>query len=219
MRLLKFLVKVAGVCLGIALFIFIVNLLQKGTCKRDGRTSGKILGKDVQSADDSDLLKLKKSDIMQLFYCSEAPDLKEVEGEYRSEIIPAGVLGFAAEYFANKVFGPGSMVGKGFCVADDKSGWGYNIFHLNAEDGSSRLARTRKMDSYIGPSEISDGDSLHLSYEAYNSGLFRSMHSEIRKVNDRLYIGMVHLAAAGGKYNPTPFIIKGPPTEFQGPDS
>lgn len=219
MKLLKFFIKVAGICTGIALFLFVVNLLQKGSCKSDGRSIKDILGKEKSEAKDVDLLNLKKSDLMQLFYNAEEPVLKNIEGEYRSEVIPAGILGPGAEFFSNYMFGPGRMVGKGFCLRDEKSGWGYNIFHTNNEFGETGLARTRKMDTYVGPSEICDGNSMHLIYEDYNDGIFKSMHSEIRKVNDQLYLGMVHIGIAGGKHNPTPFTLVGPPSEFQGPDS
>ena len=219
MRLLKFFIKVAGVCMGITLFLFIVNLLQKGSCNADGRSMEDILGKERDEVKDTDLLQLKKCELMQVFYSADAPPLESIEGEYRSEVIPAGILGFGAEFFANNLFGPGNMVGKGFCLRDEGSGWGYNIFHSNREDGSNGLARTRKMDTYVGPSDLCEGDSLHLSYEDYNHGIFSSMHSEIRKINDSLYLGMVHLGIAGGKYNPTPFTLVGPPSEFQGPDS
>ncbi len=49
------------------------------------------------------------------------------------------------------------------------------------------------MDTWVGPSEIDGRDSFHLKYEAYNDGLVNSMHDEVRKVNDQLYICMGYM--------------------------
>jgi len=55
-------------------------------------------------------------------------------------------------------------------------------------------------------------------YRAYNGGLVHSMHDEIRKINDTLYMGMGYMAAGGGSINPAPFILYEKPSAWVGPD-
>jgi hypothetical protein len=72
------------------------------------------------------------------------------------------------------------------------------------------------MNTYIGASNIDRKMSFHLDYSPYNSGLVHSMHDEIRKINDNLYIGMGYMAAGGGSINPAPFVLVGPPAVWVG---
>jgi hypothetical protein len=44
------------------------------------------------------------------------------------------------------------------------------------------------------------------------------MRDEIRKINDKLYIGMGAMAASGGTINPMPFILSGDQAPWVGPD-
>jgi len=65
------------------------------------------------------------------------------------------------------------------------------------------------MRTFIGKSQYDDKESFHLDYRPFNSGLLHSMRDEIRKINDRLYIGMGSMAASGGTLNPMPFTLYG----------
>lgn len=43
--------------------------------------------------------------------------------------------------------------------------------------------------------------------------------SQVRKVNDKLFVGLGYIQAFGGKYNSAPFILEGPPVHpFSAPD-
>jgi len=44
------------------------------------------------------------------------------------------------------------------------------------------------------------------------------MTDEVRKVNDRLFLGIGRLTITFGKYNPMPFVLMGPPDPWVGPD-
>ena len=155
---------------------------------------------------------------MQLFYAAPAPDFSSLKGEYRAETLPVGIMAFAADFFTHHFFGPGHWEGKAFFPLAQNKGWGYNLFSVSDKNGKLYMARERKMDTFIGRSEIDDKDSFHLLYKAYNGGMVNSMHDEIRKINDTLYICMGYMAAGGGSINPAPFILYGKPSDWVGPD-
>lgn len=217
-KVLIMFLKIAGVFLGLILVLFVINILQKGL-GWDKRSIISILGKEAKEATVKDLRKLKKKELMQLFYAAQPVDLSSFKGEYRAETIPAGILFFAADFYTHKLFGPGRWGGKAFYPVDQTSGRGYNIFYRANKDGSETVLRVRKFDTCIDGSRlVPEGESLHLVYERYNSGLAHSMKDEVRKINDNLYLGMGHLAAGGGPINPAPFVLIGPPSGFVGLD-
>ena len=195
-----------------------INILQKGTGGWDGRSMKEILGKPAAQADIEDIKKLSKAEVFQLFYAAPAPVFSEMKGEYRAETLAVGIMAFSADYFTHHFFGPGMWLGKAFYPFEKDSGWGYNLFKGKAEDGSEKVFRTRKMNTWVGPSTIDERISFHLNYGPYNGGMVHSMHDEIRKINDRLYLGMGYMAAGGGSINPAPFVLYGSPSEWKGID-
>ncbi len=66
--------------------------------------------------------------------------------------------------------------------------------------------------------QIDERESFHLVYKAYNGGMVHSMHDEVRRINDRLYLCMGYMAAGGGSINPAPFYLFGTPGEWVGID-
>jgi hypothetical protein len=75
-----------------------------------------------------------------------------------------------------------------------------------------------KMDTFIGPSRFDGKPSFHLVYAAHNRGLNHSMRDEIRRINDRLWLGMGCLAWDLDTLNPTPFLLYGAPAPWVGLD-
>jgi hypothetical protein len=209
--------------LALASLIFIsfaltgINILQKGG-DHDGRSIEQLLGRHADQAIVKDVLQLSKPEIMQLFYAAPAPDLSSLKGEYKAKTLPVGIMAPAADFFTHHFFGPGHWEGKAFLPLAKNKGWGYNLFSVSDQTGRQHTARERRMDTFIGKSEIDDKDSFHLLYEAYNAGMIHSMHDEIRKINDTLYICMGYMAAGGGSINPAPFILYGKPSDWVGPD-
>jgi hypothetical protein len=94
-------------------------------------------------------------------------------------------------------------------------GWGYNMFR---SDKAGEAWRGRKTLTFVGPTTIGTdaSDSLHLDYGVYNGGVVRSMHNELRRVNDNLFICAGYLGFSGGPRNPGPFVLIGPPDEWIG---
>lgn len=196
-----------------------VNILQNGLGGWDGRSVGDILGVPAEKDTLDDVERLSKSEVMQLFYASPAPQFGSMQGEYRAKLVSVGVLSFMSDFFTHHLFGPGRWEGKAFFPFEKDRGWGYNLFRVRGNDGKAVVARTRKMDTYVGKSNIDDRDSFHLHYSPYNTGMVSSMHDEIRKVNDTLYICMGYMAAGGGSINPAPFVLYGKPLPWVGPDN
>ena len=211
MNKIKRYLVVVGVFALVNVVLTIINILQNGIGGYKGRSVKEILGVPPDKATLQDIQKLNKAQVMQLFYAAPAPDFAGMNGEYRAQLLPLGVLAPSAGYYTHHFFGPGHWDGKAFFPFEKNKGWGYNIFSKNA-----KVARTRKFNSYMGPSTIDKKPAFHLDYSPYNSGIVHSMHDEVRKINDNLYICMGYMALGGGAINPAPFVLMGPPTPWVG---
>lgn len=227
MKALKIVLIVIGLAVGLNLIMTGINILQKGSAKRDGRSIEQILGIPVEKATAADIEKLGKADVFQLYYAASAPDFKAMNGEYRCKNLSVGVQAVPTNLYTNHVFGPGRWVGKAFTPAGKNKGWGYNIFSAKGDDpalsagekaGKKVFFRTRKMDTGISPSKIDGKPSFCIDYSPYNGGTVNSMKDELRKINDRLYLGMGYMALGGGSINPAPFIVIGPAEKWVGID-
>ena len=194
-----------------------INILQKNGPYK-GQTMEQILGVAPGKATVSDIEKLDKAALFQLFYAAPAPQYEEVNGEYRGKTLPVGVLAASADFFTHHFFGPRRWIGKAFFPFEKDKGWGYNIFSNKNNDGKEIISRVRKMNTYIGKSPIDGKDSFHLDYSPYNSGTVHSMHDELRKINDNIFLGMGYMGLGGGSINPAPFLVIGPAVKWVGPD-
>jgi len=218
MSRIKKLVLVIAIIVGINIIVVGANILQNGLGGWDGRSVDQILGKPAQEATYNELAALSKSEVMQLFHAASSPQFAQMKGEYRAKLLNVGILSDVSGYYTNHFFGPARWYGKAFFPFEKSRGWGYNIFAEEVGDGNLKLHRTRKMDTWVGKSEIDDKDSFHLVYRAYNDGLVNSMHDEVRQINDTLFICMGYMAAGGGSINPAPFVIHQSPTQWIGLD-
>ncbi len=198
-------------------FLFIVSILQKGPSRWQGKTPREILGMDPNDASDKDIERLSKADIMQLFYASKPPDIAELQGEYKTRMLHAGIYGKTDDLYVNFLMGPGKWTGDAFLPLTEKSGHGYNLFRRK-ENGKEQLNRTLKMDTNIGRSVFDAKDSLHVVYRRHAKGLNKSMQDELRKINDELYLGLAYFSWAGGKINPFAFVVYGKPSPWKGLD-
>jgi hypothetical protein len=194
-----------------------INILQKGGAYK-GQSMEQILGVALAKATATDIEKLDKAALFQLFYAAPAPLHEEMNGEYSAKTIPVGVLAASADFYTHNFFGPGRWTGKAFIPSEKNKGWGYNIFSGRDKDGKEVIYRSRKMNTYIGKSLVDEKDSFHLDYSPYNSGTVHSMHDEIRKINDNIYLGMGYMGLGGGSINPAPFLVIGPAAKWVGCD-
>ena len=215
------------VCVGAALVLGlnVVNILQAGSRKADGRTMRQILGVDPETATYDDIEKLPRSEKMQLFHAARVPKFEDINGEYRARLLSGGVLGPASAWFTHHIFPTGKptfkteWVGKGFQSIGDHAGQGYNIF-VERTGTSTNARRLRQMSTTRTPTKIGKGDKpvFQVDYSRFNPDLIHSMRDEIRQVNANLYIGAGYMALGGGYRNPAPFVLEGPPREWVGPD-
>jgi len=204
----------------ITLVLTVINILQRGYWKWNGKTIQEILGVSPDKAGGKDIDKLPKHLVMQLFYASPAPELGSMNGEYKARGLSVGSQAYVADFITNHFFGPGRWQGKAFYPFDKEKGSGYNIFKKNDKDGNPIISRTRRMNTHIGISVYDDRNSFRVDYSLYNGDLLvHSMRDEIRKINDKLYIGMGYMALGGGSVNPAPFILYGEPEKWVGPDT
>lgn len=218
------LVSVGGL---IAIFVLlnIINILQAGSKKPHGKSMAQILGKNPNDATYDDVEKLSRREKMQLYVAAEAPDFSALNGEYEARLLSGGVLGKSTELFTHHVFPTGGItlhtkwVGKAFKPESETEGTGYNIF-AEKKGSQEKTLRIRKIRTYLGPSTIAkDGkNSFHIDYRPYSSGTVRSMHDELRKINEVLYLGMGYMALGGGSANPGPFALVGKPKPWVGAD-
>ena len=220
-RLKSILKRIAAAVLLIAALNVIVtgiNILQKGSSVRDGRTLEEILGVPPEHATPALLERLSKADLMQLFYAAEAPAVDSMSGEYRAKLISAGIMAPAVDFYTHHFFGSGRWTGKAFRPLKGNAAEGYNLFAREDAVGGIRIIRMRRMKTYLAPSPIDGRVSYHLDYRPYNGGLVHGMHDELRRINDRLYIGMGYMEIGGGPMNPAPFAVYGNLGKWKGPD-
>lgn len=218
MKIFKIIMICAAVVVAVNILVMGVNIIQNGPGKWDGRSIEEILGVKAENAEADDVDKLSKSDVMQLFFAAEAPEFTEMNGEYKTRLVSAGILYGANEFYAHNFMGPGHWEAKAFFPFEKIRGQGYNLFTVD-ENGEKRAVRTLRMDTFNGKSNFDDKESFHLVYEAYNTDQNRSMRDEIRKINDSLYIGLGYSKWNLGTYNPSPFVLHGKPEKWTGPDS
>ncbi|HRV45868.1 MAG TPA: hypothetical protein P5208_11245 [Smithellaceae bacterium] len=213
MKALKTIFIIAGVLIALSVGLTGINILQKGG-PYDGRSLEIILGVAPEKATVDDIRKLSKSEVFQLFYAAPAPAFAELKGEYDALTVDVGIMASGAAFYTHHFFGPGRWTGKAFYPAEKDRGYGYNLF----QDTGGKMFRTRKMDTSIGPSDYDGKPSFKLNYRAYNSGTVNSMRDELRKINDRLLIGLGYMDLGGGKINPAPFVLVGRAKDWVGID-
>jgi len=213
---LKTLLKVLAGFAVLNAVAFIVNIIQAGKREPDGRSVKEILGADPEKATYEHLERLNRAETMQLFYAAKAPAFESMNGEYEAKVLSGGVLGASTANFTHHFFPTGKPTlsthweGKAFKPEGENSGWGYNLF---SRKSGSDIFRARKMRTHVGPTTIGkDGsDSFHLDYGAFNTDIVKTMHDEVRQVNDNLYICAGYMVPFGGPLNPGPFVLMGPP--------
>jgi hypothetical protein len=206
-----------GVVIAFSALLTAINVMQNGFGGWDGRSMDDLLGVPAEKASPEDVDKLSKSDVMQLFYAADAPEFAKIKGEYKARLVSVGILSFVNDYYAHHLMGPGHWEAKAFFPFQEDEGWGYNLFSVG-KDADSRTVRTMKMDTSVGRSRFDEKDSFHLVYRAHNKGRNNSMRDEVRRINDRLFIGLGYVSWSLGKWNPSFFLLYGEADRWVGPD-
>jgi len=209
--------KFTGALTVLFLILVVIQIFQNGAGVWNGKTLENQLGKSVEKAGYDDLKNLSKSELMQIFYAAEAPDIYKLKGEYKGVLSQVGVLFFMGEFFTKYIYGEGDWwIGKGFSPCGKETCFGYNIFEAAEKSGEVKIVRKRKMATYVAESNIDNRNSYMIDYSPYNSGLVHIFRDELRKINDELFIGMGYLNFPGGNKINFPFILYGKPGEWVG---
>ena len=210
-------VGLIGVAVLIAGALNAIHIIQNGSRRWQGKSLDQILNMPAEAATAADIRRLSKARIMQLFYAAKAPEFAEMKGEYKSYQFGNGILGPAVLFYAHKLMGPGHWMGKAFFPFEKDKGRGYNLWRTGGGEKES-IRRSMEMDTFAGRSRFDGKNSFHLVYKAYNRGRNHTMRDEIRKINDRLFIGLGCLAWNLDTLNPAQFLLYGEPAPWVGPD-
>jgi hypothetical protein len=205
-----------GVVLVLVLAPMVISSVQNGPRTWDGRSVEKILGVSPAQATVTDIEKLSKSEVMQLFLAAPAPPFASVKGEFKAKVLPLGIMGPIAPLYSKYLLGPGDWKGKAFYPFEKDKGWGYNLWEVK-ENGQPKIIRTAKMRTFIGKPLLDDKDSFQLDSSPFNGGIDYFMKDEARRINDRLYICMGMVITVGHKWNPAAFVMYDP-SPWVGPD-
>lgn len=222
----------------------VLLLLMFLSCRRPnpymGQALGSIIPKDREEITRDDLLKLDRRQLAGVFHQLVSPEAREINGEYRAMLLDSGnafnrFLSMFTLYFIW-----GTWTHKAFEPLGDRHGHGYNIFQTDLPCAPEnifhalalRIAQVLKLrkttqvqtvriirsTTHVGDSMFDNRTSFHLVYKNYNDFPVSTMHDEVRKVNDTLYLGLGILTVTGGKRNIFPFVLMGPPKKWMGPD-
>ena len=198
--------------------------------------------KDLKDFSSEDLMKLNRKQIMELFFQLDAPAISEMRGEYRAALLDSGYIIniFLAKLYLH--FTWGDWQHKAFEPLGETHGHGYNTFvttlpklyvnyfvasfmkimsivrSLFRLSNPQRLARIMLNKTSIVSSVFDGRPSFQLSYRDYNTFYTNTMTDEVRRVNDKLFLGIGRLTVTFGKFNPMPFMMIGPPDLWVGPD-
>lgn len=137
-----------------------------------------------------DLKALKQDQLMDLFLELPCPTMREMEGEFKGELLDTGKFWLIKKplaYFAlRSSLNKGRWLGKGFATLSENEGHGYNSYRR-----FGKVIHVFPMKTRIAPSVFDGRDCFELDYTAYRSGAgFINMIDEVRKVNDELYLGI-----------------------------
>jgi hypothetical protein len=203
---------------------------------------GNFMGKDLKDFSYEDLMKLNRKQIMEMFFLLDAPAMSEMSGEYRAALLDSGYVIniFLAKLYLH--FTWGNWQHKAFEPLGETHGHGYNTFvttqsklyenyfvasfmkivritrSLFRLNNPQRLARIMLNKTSIVSSVFDARPSFQLSYRDYNTFYTNTMTDEVRRVNDKLFLGIGRLTVTFGKFNPMPFMMIGPPDPWVGPD-
>ena len=170
-----------------------------------------------------DLRMMPLQQVLDLYHRLDAPPFEEMHGEFAASLLDQGSAG-AYLFGAFAVNFKGRWLCKAFEPTGPNEGHGYNTFQDRR--GVQRAARMR---TRIGPSKLpgDEKDAFHLEYADFNSlrkggptgAYMHTMFDEVRKVADRLYLGIGRLGfTEKAQAHLRPFILEGPVAEFVGAD-
>lgn len=160
-----------------------------------------------------DLRRLSTDELLQLFRSLEAPDIREMQGEYTASLLAqpnwlAKAAGWAA--VANPFR---SWLCKAFRPVDGETGRGYNTF-LQGD----RVVQRYPMLTLLAPSRFDGQPAYQLVYRYFKSACGDvHMVDEVRRVAPGLYLGIGTYGFTNAQRRiPYPFLLEGPVAPYRG---
>lgn len=160
-----------------------------------------------------DLRRLSTDELLQLFRTLEAPDLREMQGEYSASLL-------AQPYWLARATGWVSVATpfqrwlcKGFRPVDGDTGRGYNSF-LQGDQVVLRYP----MLTLLAPSRFDGQPAFQLVYRHFDSPCGDvHMVDEVRRVAPGIYLGIGTLGFTRAQRRiPRPFVLEGPVASYRG---
>lgn len=160
-----------------------------------------------------DLRRLSTDELLQLFTTLEAPDIQEMQGEYKASLLAQpNWLATAAGWVA--VATPFQRwLCKGFRPVDGETGRGYNTFLQG-----NHIVQRYPMLTLMAPSRFDGQPAFQLVYRHFHS-LCGDMHmvDEVRRVAPGLYLGIgTYGFTTAQRRIPYPFLLEGPVAPYRG---
>jgi len=170
-----------------------------------------------------DLRMMSQEQVLDFYHRLDAPPFEQMHGEFAASLLDQGsAVAYLLSAFAVNM--KGRWLCKAFEPTGPSEGHGYNSFQ-----GRRGVHRAARMRTRIGPSKLPSDtkDAFHLEYADFNSlrksGLagahLHTMFDEVRKVADRLYLGIGRVGfTEKARAHLHPFILEGPVAPFVGAD-
>jgi len=156
----------------------------------------------------AELLRLSYAESIRLFRTLPAPDLGEMDGEYRAELLDQGRPAYLwiALWFVHR---RGRWLAKAFTPTGAEEGRGYNVFVVG-----EGIRRGTRMRTSVVQSCYDGRPSYQLDYSAYQGGMLGTMRDEVRKIADGVYLGLGAVGHTRLMRRPSPFLLEGPVAPF-----
>lgn len=159
------------------------------------------------------LRRLSTDELFRLFATLPAPDIGEMQGEYRARLL-------AQPHWLATMGGRGLLENpfmawqcKAFRPVDASSGRGYNTFRLGG-----RTVQRYPMLTLVAPSRFDGRPAYQLVYRHFHSACGAvHMVDEVRRVAPGLYLGMGTWGFTDAlRRIPWPFLLEGPQAPYRG---
>lgn len=190
-----------------AYFLVIADILHLNNSIGNEYSIYKILGKSARMAEPCDIEKLRKPELMRLFYSANTPALEKLKGKFRCKVLVSGQTETQSRDLLSKIFGKSEWIEEEFSLLKNSSLKSCKTFLNSNNKGRTEVMKICNTKSYIAKSILDNRKSLHNNFQFTSREGQKSTHDEIRKINQKLFICMVYSPISGRPENPIPVIL------------
>lgn len=160
-----------------------------------------------------ELMKLDRKTVISVFRDLVAPQISEMNGEYRATLLDQGH--WAHNFFTAAAFHfPGTWLSKSFTPISDQAGQGYNTFRTG-----KTISKIYRMNTYLAGSFLDGKHAYHLDYLSIERQdrlpLLVKLAGQIRRLSEGRYLGL-GIADFGISRirRAQPFLLEGPIADY-----